>query len=94
MTAFPPDRFGAMLARTSSVPESWTGRAHDTDAPLVFLPENMLREARRQRLLAPSLVPPVCVLNPDGGLGRVRDAASGSLADARLGPLPFRDAGL
>ena len=41
---------------------------HDTDAPSVFLPENMLREARRQRLLAPSLVPPVCVLDPDGDL--------------------------
>jgi uridine phosphorylase len=36
--------------------------------PSVFLPENMLREARRQKNLAPGRVPQVCVLDPDGDL--------------------------
>lgn len=39
-------------------------------APSVFLPENMLREARRQKHLSDISVPPVCVLDPDGDLLR------------------------
>jgi uridine phosphorylase len=37
-------------------------------APSVFLPGNMLREARRQKNLADTPVPPVCILDPDGDL--------------------------
>ncbi len=34
----------------------------------VFKPENLLREARRQKLLTEGTVPPVCVLDPDGDI--------------------------
>jgi uridine phosphorylase len=37
-------------------------------APSVFTPENLLREARRQKGLPPGRVPAVCVLDPDGDL--------------------------
>jgi uridine phosphorylase len=40
------------------------------DAPSVFRPENLLREARRQKSLAEGKVPDVCVLDPDGDLVR------------------------
>lgn len=39
-------------------------------APSVFLAENMLREARRQKKLAESSVPEICILDPDGDLLR------------------------
>jgi uridine phosphorylase len=38
------------------------------DSPSVFTPENLLREARRQKGLAPGAVPAICVLDPDGDL--------------------------
>jgi hypothetical protein len=40
----------------------------DHHRPSVFRPENMLREARRQKGLVPGRVPPVCVLDPDGDI--------------------------
>src|SRR5688572_33331212 len=40
----------------------------DHSAPSVFRPENMLREARRQKGLRSGDVPPVCVLDPDGDI--------------------------
>ncbi len=45
-------------------------RAKDFAAPSVFLPENLLREARRQKGLALEDVPDICVLDPDGDLVR------------------------
>ena len=39
-------------------------------APSVFRPENLLREARRQRRLADQAVPAVCALDPDGDMVR------------------------
>lgn len=39
---------------------------HDHAEASQFLPENLLREARRQKGLAPGRVPPVCLLDPDG----------------------------
>lgn len=42
----------------------------DHDEPSIFLPENLLREARRQRGLAPGTVPDVCLLDPDGDIVR------------------------
>jgi uridine phosphorylase len=36
--------------------------------PSVFRPENLLREARRQKHLLECPVPEVCVLDPDGDL--------------------------
>jgi uridine phosphorylase len=40
----------------------------DYAAPSVFLPQSLLREARRQKALRESVVPPLCVLDPDGDL--------------------------
>jgi uridine phosphorylase len=45
-------------------------REKDTAAPSVFQPEALLREARRQKGLAATPVPPVCVLDPDGDIVR------------------------
>lgn len=40
----------------------------DPDAPSVFRPENLLREARRQKGLPDEAVPELCVLDPDGDM--------------------------
>jgi uridine phosphorylase len=40
----------------------------DHAEPSVFLAENMLREARRQKRIAAGSVPPVCLLDPDGDI--------------------------
>jgi uridine phosphorylase len=40
----------------------------DHVAPSIFRPENLLREARRQKGLAEGRVPRVCVLDPDGDI--------------------------
>jgi uridine phosphorylase len=42
----------------------------DFAAPSVFEPENLLREARRQRGLARGKVPDICILDPDGDIVR------------------------
>ena len=39
-------------------------------APSIFLPGNMLREARRQKNLSDTPVPQICILDPDGDLLR------------------------
>lgn len=36
----------------------------------IFLPENLLRESRRQRRLEPGDVPKICLLDPDGDIVR------------------------
>ncbi len=38
--------------------------------PSVFTPENLLREARRQKSLPMKNVPPICILDPDGDIVR------------------------
>lgn len=38
------------------------------DAPSAFTPENLLREARRQKGLGAAAVPMICILDPDGDL--------------------------
>jgi Phosphorylase superfamily len=40
------------------------------DAPSAFTPENLLREARRQKGLETANVPAICVLDPDGDMVR------------------------
>src|SRR5262245_4246041 len=47
----------------------------DHAAAAAFTPENLLREARRQKGLTQSPVPPVCVLDPDGDIVRQLRAA-------------------
>ena len=39
-------------------------------SPSVFFPAALLREARRQKGLAPASVPPICILDPDGDIVR------------------------
>ena len=43
----------------------------DYAAPSVFEPENLLREARRQKNLAGAPIPEICLLDPDGDIVRV-----------------------
>ena len=50
--------------------------------PSAFTPENLLREARRQKRITGSSVPAVCVLDPDGDIVR-RLLAAG---EARIDP--------
>ncbi len=45
-------------------------RAKDFAASSVFRPENLLREARRQKTLPESGVPAICALDPDGDIVR------------------------
>lgn len=40
------------------------------DQPSVFTPENLLREARRQKNLSDNNVPEICILDPDGDIVR------------------------
>jgi uridine phosphorylase len=55
---------------------------HDHAEASQFLPENLLREARRQKGLPPGRVPAVCVLDPDGDVvAHLR--AQGALARSR-----------
>jgi uridine phosphorylase len=48
------------------------------NAPSVFRPENLLREARRQRGLPDAPVPAVCALDPDGDIVRTLRATGRS----------------
>jgi uridine phosphorylase len=45
------------------------------EAPSAFSPQNLLREARRQKGLTATVVPEVCVLDPDGDMVRRLRAA-------------------
>lgn len=38
------------------------------DKPSVFQPENLLREARRQKGIAELNIPEICILDPDGDI--------------------------
>ncbi len=44
--------------------------SEDYEEPSVFTPENLLREARRQKNIKYGKVPKVCILDPDGDLVR------------------------
>src|SRR6478752_5587062 len=52
----------------------------DHNAPSVFRPEALLREARRQRQLPLVAVPEICVLDPDGDVVRyLKQAGAGRI---------------
>ena len=52
-------------------------------APSMFLAENMLREARRQKNLQTMSIPEICILDPDGDLlGRLREMGRTALCTA------------
>jgi uridine phosphorylase len=56
------------MAETPEAPTILTAKHHAS--PSVFRPENLLREARRQRGLPDESVPAVCALDPDGDMVR------------------------
>ena len=58
----------AYVADGRTCPPILRGKLHD--APSAFAPENLLREARRQKRLLPTPVPEICVLDPDGDIVR------------------------
>lgn len=45
-------------------------RGKNHDAPSAFTPENLLREARRQKAAASLPIPEICLLDPDGDIVR------------------------
>jgi uridine phosphorylase len=51
------------------------------DAVSEFTPENLLREARRQKNLPKAKVPPICVLDPDGDIVRYLKATGRASLD-------------
>ena len=57
-----------MKDRERQVPPILAGKRHA--APSAFTPENLLREARRQKGLGEQAVPAVCLLDPDGDMVR------------------------
>ena len=64
--------------KTRRLPPLLASKHHD--APSVFAPENLLREARRQKGLADGPVPRVCVLDPDGDIVQhLRARSSGTI---------------
>ncbi len=56
------------LDNRSATPPILRGKHYDQ--PSVFVPDNLLREARRQKALPDGRVPAVCVLDPDGDIVR------------------------
>ncbi len=55
-----------------------TANRDDFDQPSLFMPENLLREARRQRALPLDSVPAVCMLDPDGDVVRFLQEKQGA----------------
>ena len=72
------------MAERIEAPNILAAKAHG--APSVFRPENLLREARRQRGLPDAAVPAVCALDPDGDIVRARAGATGGQRGRRAGP--------
>ncbi len=60
------------------------------DAPSVFEPSALLREARRQKGIAAAAVPPICVLDPDGDIVR-RLRSSGHAKRSEVWPCYHTD---
>lgn len=52
----------------TSIPPILCHKQYDTSS--VFLPENLLREARRQKGIPDGQVPRICILDPDGDIVR------------------------
>jgi uridine phosphorylase len=54
------------MSKTDTVPPIIRQKAYEQSS--VFIPENLLREAKRQRSIPTGKVPPICVLDPDGDI--------------------------
>jgi len=58
-------------------------RARDYDAPSVFLPENLVREGRRQLGKEDGSIPEICFLDPDGDIVRyLRQTGLGKVSES------------
>lgn len=57
-----------MRVAKDSLPPILSAKDHQSDS--VFTPENLLREARRQKSLPQKNVPEICILDPDGDIVR------------------------
>lgn len=73
MSELPVTKEGELAWQHGEEPQVFFGHApilqHKYyEMPSVFIPENLLREARRQKGLAVGTVPAICVLDPDGDL--------------------------
>ena len=55
-----------MMGKIDKTPPILRQKAYEQ--PSVFIPENLLRESRRQNELPPGSVPEICVLDPDGDI--------------------------
>ncbi len=53
---------------STSQPPILRGKRYDQAS--LFVPENLLREARRQKNIPEGQVPPICILDPDGDIVR------------------------
>lgn len=62
-----------MFQKAITLPPIIRGKHHES--PSAFTPENLLREARRQKRLVAAPVPAICVLDPDGDIVRYLLAA-------------------
>lgn len=51
---------------TQELPPILANKVYQSNS--LFLPENLLREARRQKSLPDGRVPPICILDPDGDI--------------------------
>ena len=54
------------MSKMDKIPPILRQKAYEQSS--VFLPENLLRESRRQSAIAPGKVPAICVLDPDGDI--------------------------
>ena len=73
MSEFPVTKEEEVARHDVEAPQVFFGSApilehKHYEIPSVFTPENLLREARRQKGLAIGTVPAICVLDPDGDL--------------------------
>jgi uridine phosphorylase len=58
--------FSIAMTASNNLPPILRGKRHQDES--AFTPENLLREARRQRRIVNAPVPKVCVLDPDGDI--------------------------
>jgi uridine phosphorylase len=55
---------------------------HDHSHPSVFLPENLLRDARKQKKLSDAPIPAICLLDPDGDITAFVERERGAVKSA------------
>ena len=75
-----PTNFVANLMIWNGVPPILDDK-HYREAS-AFTPENLLREARRQKGMAATPVPAICILDPDGDLVRQLESAGRTRRDS------------